>query len=235
MRSRLRSLFERSFGDKITFVSRGKDVPDEQFDFHAPMLTATGLLRQHIDDFRSSNTAYLKPAKHVVDSLRKTMLEASGGKPIIGMSWLSKNKKVGKKRSISAVDLALAIPDDFFLVNLQYGDVSEDVRNIGLMTQKGIAIFDNIDNWDHLDSFAALIAACDKVVSIDNSTVHFAGALGKECHVLLPYSCDWRWGLQEHKDSHWYKSISLHRQTKLNDWSDAIKSLQSALNENSPS
>jgi ADP-heptose:LPS heptosyltransferase len=103
------------------------------------------------------------------------------------------------------------------------------------MTEKGIASFDNIDNWHHLDSFAALIAACDKVVSIDNSTVHFAGALGKECHVLLPHSCDWRWGLQQHKDSHWYKSMSLHRQTKLNDWSDAIKSLQSALNENSPS
>ena len=231
---RLRPLFERSFGEKITFVNRGEDVPDEQFDCHAPMLTATGLLRQHIEDFQSSNTAYLKPAQHVVDSLRKTMMEASGGRPIIGISWLSKNKKVGKKRSISAVDLALAIPDDYFLVNLQYGDVSEDVRDIGLMTEKGIASFDNIDNWHHLDSFAALIAACDKVVSIDNSTVHFAGALGKECHVLLPYSCDWRWGLQQDKDSHWYKSISLHRQTKLNDWSEAIQSLQSALNENSP-
>ena len=232
---RLISLFERSFGDKITFVPRAEGVPDEQFDFHAPMLTATGLLRQHIDDFRSSNTGYLKPAQHVVDSLRKTMLEASGGKPIIGLSWLSKNKKVGVKRSIPAVELVSVIPDNFFLVNLQYGDVSDDVRDIGLMTNRGIASFDNIDNWHHLDSFAALIAACDKVVSIDNSTVHFAGALGKECHVLLPYSCDWRWGLQEHKDSHWYKSISLHRQTKLHDWSGAIQSLQSALNENSPS
>ena len=232
---RLRSLFKRSFGEKITFVSRGKGVPDEQFDFHAPMLTATGILRQHIDDFRSSSTAYLKPAQHVVDSLRKTMLEASGGKPIIGISWLSKNKKVGAKRSISALDLASAIPDNFFLVNLQYGDVSDDVRNIGLMTDRGVAVFDNIDNWHHLDSFAALIAACDKVVSIDNSTVHFAGALGKECHVLLPYSCDWRWGRQHHKDSHWYKSLLLHRQTKLNDWSGAIQSLQSALCKNSPS
>ena len=232
---RLISLFERSFGDKITFVPRAEGVPDEQFDFHAPMLTATGLLRQHIDDFRSSNTGYLKPAQHVVDSLRKTMLEASGGKPIIGISWLSKNKKVGVKRSIPAVELVSVIPDNFFLVNLQYGDVSDDVRDIGLMTNRGIATFDNIDNWHHLDSFTALIAACDKIVSIDNSTVHFAGALGKECHVLLPYSCDWRWGLQKYKDSHWYKSISLHRQTKLHDWSGAIQSLQSALNENSPS
>ena len=46
----------------------------------------------------------------------------------------------------------------------------------------------NIDNWSQLDLFAALIMACDEVISIDNSTVHFAGALGKSvmfCCLLL--------------------------------------------------
>ena len=37
----------------------------------------------------------------------------------------------------------------------------------------------------HLDSLAALIMVCDRVVSIDNSTAHFAGALLKK----VTYSC----------------------------------------------
>ena len=232
---RLQTLFERTFGDKITFVERAVGIRDEQFDFHAPAMTAAGLLRQDIQDFRSSDTGYLKVDETSVQSLRKTLLEAAGGKPIIGISWLSKNRKVGKRRSISPVDLVAAIPEDVFLLNLQYGDVTNDVKDIRQCLNRDLAVFSNLDNWHHLDAFASLIAACDKVVSIDNSTVHFAGAVGKECHVLLPCGADWRWGRYDDKWSYWYRSLRLHRQTKPNDWNGAIQSLQCALNENSPS
>ena len=76
-----------------------------------------------------------------------------------------------------------ALPEDCFLLNLQYGDVSQDLSEIRLKLNRSVASFNNIDNWNDLDAFTHLISACDKVVSIDNSTVHFAGALGKECHV----------------------------------------------------
>ena len=232
---RLQTLFERTFGDKITFVERAVGISDEQFDCHAPAMTAAGLLRQDIQDFRSSDAGYLKVDEPSMQSLRKTLQEAAGGKPIVGISWLSKNKKVGKRRSISPVDLVAAIPEDVFLLNLQYGDVTDDVKEIRQCLSRDLAVFSNLDNWQHLDAFAALIAACDKVVSIDNSTVHFSGALGKECHVLLPCGPDWRWGRHEDKWSYWYRSLRLHRQTKPNDWNEAIQSLQCALNENGPS
>ena len=124
---------------------------------------------------------------------------------------------------------------DVFLLNLQYGDVSKDIKDVKRYLNRDIAVFDNVDNWHDLDTFASLIAACDKVVSIDNSTVHFAGAVGKECHVLLPCGPDWRWGRHDDKFSYWYRSLFLHRQTKPNDWDEAIQSLQAVLNENSPS
>ena len=65
-----------------------------------------------------------------------------------------------------------------------------------------------------------------EVVSIDNSTVHFAGALNKKCQVLLPYSSDWRWGLTGEKSSYWYGSLNLHWQSSLGDWSSALQSLK---------
>ena len=232
---RLKSLFERTFGDKIAFVDRAVGLSDEEFDCHAPAMTATGLLRQDIQDFCSSDAGYLKLDECSVQSLRKTLQEAAGGRPVVGISWLSKNKKVGKRRSISPVELVAAIPEDVFLLNLQYGDVIDDVKDVRRLLNRDIAVFDNIDNFSHLEAFACLIAACDKVVSIDNSTVHFAGAVGKECHVLLPKGPDWRWGREDNKFSYWYSSLLLHRQTKPNDWNDAIQSLQFALNENSPS
>ena len=38
----------------------------------------------------------------------------------------------------------------------------------------------DIDNKEDIDDLTAFISACDEVVSIDNVTVHIAGALGKK-------------------------------------------------------
>ena len=147
---------------------------------------------------------------------------------------MSKNKRLGRRRSISLTELVGAIPEDYFIINLQYGEVMADLREVETHLGRGVSTFDDIDNFSHLDKFAALISACDAVVSIDNSTVHFAGALGTACHVLLPYSADWRWGYNTETESYWYQSLSLHRQQKLNDWAGSLQSLGSALNKNSP-
>ena len=195
------------------------------------MLTASGLVRGSIEGFSSSANGYLAPDKIVRQSLRRTIAEHSNGKKVVGISWLSKNLQVGKKRSISPVELVSAMPEDYFLINLQYGDVSADLSEVSQTLGRGVASFDNIDNWNDLDAFINLIAACDTVVSIDNSTVHFAGALKI---VMCCFSSDWRWGLRHEKDSYWYNSLKLHHQSKLDDWTGPIRSLVSDLNENSP-
>ena len=230
---RLVTLFSRSFGGKIKFVSTEDKLPDDQFDCHVPAMTATGLVRAKIEDFNSVTQPYLHADPIALESLRNTLEQASGGKPIIGVSWMSKNKRFGKRRSISLIDLVAAIPEDYYLINLQYGEVMADLRELETNLGRGVSTFGDIDNFSHLDNFAALISACDAVVSIDNSTVHFAGALGKECHVLLPYLSDWRWGHHIETESYWYKSVSLHWQQKHNEWTGSLQSLKSALRKNS--
>ena len=107
---------------------------------------------------------------------------------------------------------------------MQYGDVDNEIEN--LFAETGIRVIQvkDINNMNDIDDLAALINACDKVVSIDNSTAHLAGALGKDTQVILPYSCDWRWGDALEK-SYWYSSLKLYRQSQNNDLESLVSQL----------
>jgi ADP-heptose:LPS heptosyltransferase len=69
-----------------------------------------------------------------------------------------------------------------------------------------------VDNREDLDGLAALIEACDEVVSIGNATAHLAGALGKRTTVLLPEAPSWRW-LAQGTTTPWYDGCTLIRKT----------------------
>ena len=51
----------------------------------------------------------------------------------------------------------------------------------------------------------------DRIVIVDTSVGHLAGAMGKEAWILLPYAPDWRW-LLDRSDSPWCPSLRLFRQ-----------------------
>ena len=105
---------------------------------------------------------------------------------------------------------------DVVLVNLQYGDVEDEIREFKEETGIDVRQCASVDNREDLDGLAALIEVCDLVVSITNITAHMAGALGKETWVMLPYVANF-WWLLERTDSIWYPSLTLYRQQSLND------------------
>ena len=88
----------------------------------------------------------------------------------------------------------------------------------------------SVDNQYDLDGLAALIQACDVVVSADNSTVHLAGALGQTVWVLLPFNADWRW-LLGRDDSLWYPSAKLFRQENIGDWQSLLARVSAELKQ----
>ena len=228
---RLLSLFERSFNSSIRFVDKDADIDEDLYDAQVPAGTAFGLLRQEDQSFLDNKKPYLTSDFQRSNTLRKKFNEMNPGAKIVGVSWKSSAFKDAAKRSLDLSELVKEISNDSLLVNLQYGDVQEELAQLQNSIGRSMLQLDDVDNFNDLDGFSALIQACDKVISIDNSTVHFAGALGVECHVLLPYShvSDWRWGLHGTSKSYSYDKMYLHWQQKLNNWSGCLRSLKNFL------
>jgi ADP-heptose:LPS heptosyltransferase len=89
----------------------------------------------------------------------------------------------------------------------------------------GVAVYQDaeIDSLKDLDGFAAQVAAMDLVISVSNTTVHFAGALNVPVWTLLSAGLGllWYW-FRDREDSPWYPSMRLLRQQHLGDWGDVI-------------
>ena len=94
----------------------------------------------------------------------------------------------------------------------------------------GISVLDvsEIDKFYDLDDLAALISACDHIVSIDNVTVHLAGAPWHATCVFLLFACDWRW-MVDRSDSQCYPEMTLYRQKTRGDWAGVFEAIKQDL------
>jgi hypothetical protein len=142
---------------------------------------------------------------------------------LIGVSWLSMNLEYGAQRSVPLHRLLDAfLPERHVLVNLQYLAPPEHLQ---LIRERGFELIDSVNAFDDVEGLAALAAQCDAIVSIDNSTLHLAGAMGLKTCALIPSLPNWRWLLQT-PHSYWYPSLELMRQAVPFDWSAEIESLR---------
>lgn len=214
-----------SLGGHIEVCAIDGPLPD--FDFHCPLISLPHACNTDVSNIPAT-TPYLFAHAARVAELRRD-LSQDGTRKICGLSWLSNNSATGKSRSVALSDLIDAIDSrDYIFVNLQYGDVSKEIAD--LRAEKGVSVrsIPSIDNYHDLDGFAALVDACDTIVTIDNTTAHMAGALNKRTFLLLPFVPDWRW-LLDREDSPWYPSLRLFRQTVDGDWTDVLIALNTAL------
>ena len=205
---RLIPLFRRSLPDDVEFFERGTVVPEDRYDSHIAIGSLGQYLRPSLESFAGKGGKYLWADPDRVEAMR-AWLSVKEGERVIGLSWRSSNPETGAARSLALSDLvkSLQAPGVRF-VNLQYGDVAAEIE--ALERDQGIEVLQcpGLDTTDDLDGLAALIEACDEVVSIGNATAHLAGALGKKTTVLLPKAPSWRW-LAEGQRSLWYKSAQI--------------------------
>ena len=225
MDPRLQSLCKRAMPE-INFVKDMEELQSVDCDYHLPLQSLGGLIRNDISDFDRTVKGYFKADPKRVEALWKEL--KLDGKTVIGISWKSFKTKY-KSKSVRLQDMEKIFRGlDVVLVNLQYGDVADEIREFKDATGIEVVQCSSVDNRDDLDGLAALIEVCDLVVSTSNVTVHLAGALAKETWVLLHYVSIYYW-LSERTDSIWYPSLTLYRQPTLDDWDSVYVSIRKDL------
>ena len=205
-------LFQRSFSHEIKFITDRAEISEDDYDSHLPIGSLPFYFRKNLDDFKATSKGWLQADPEKVRSIKEKILQ-NKSKKIVGLSWNTKSSLTQAfQRNIKLENLLLPLKNlDLKFINLQYGDVSEEISN--LKANHGIDVLEvpDLDIFNDIDGLAATIAACDEVISIQNFNTHLAGSLGTDTRLLLPYAADDRWGYKKNK-SYWYDSVTIYRQ-----------------------
>ena len=218
---RLVKLFARSFpAFQVT------TEPPARIDAHVGFGSLGRHLRPGWQAFPRRQRGYLVPDAEAIGRLRARL--ADGSRAVVGLSWRSINPNIGRDKSAPLPDFAplLRMPGIRF-IDLQYGDTRAErelvEREFGVRIERP----DDVDNTNDLDALAALIAACDAVVTISNTTAHLAGAVGTPTLVLVPAGPArlWYWFAGK-AQSPWYPRVEVCHQLVGQGWAELIAGSQ---------
>tara|TARA_B100000579_G_scaffold386701_1_gene358594 strand:- start:38 stop:1177 length:1140 start_codon:yes stop_codon:yes gene_type:complete len=226
---RLIPLLKRTLPENIKYISKEDHIDESEYDSHIAMGSLPKYLRNSIESFQVAKPLKLKVNQQQSDSLRSKFLDKKFDK-IIGISWKSKKlANINQCKSLSLEDFILKLySPNICFVSLQYGDVKEEIKQ--LKQKHNIEIYDveEIDKFYDIDGLASLIHACDEVISMRNSTVPLAGAIGIKSHILIPTNCFWWWGVDD-AQSYWYPSLKLFRQKEPGEWNQPFSQVKNKI------
>jgi hypothetical protein len=161
---------------------------------------------------------YLKPDPGRV-AYWQARLAALGAGPKIGLSWRGGTARTGaRQRSMTLPECLPLFGQDRVVVSLQYGDTQSEMAT--LRAQSGTVLHAFPEALSTLDETAALLAATDFVVAVDNTAALLAGALGHQGRVLLSDHPEWRYPRAGRKWP-WFSTLRLCRREPAVGW-DAV-------------
>jgi hypothetical protein len=148
----------------------------------------------------------------------------------IGLAWAGGTKNTNAKdRSLTLDQLTPILDKDKTYYSLQY--TAEAARDVCQFEgDKGIAI----KHWPkYVECFdysvtADFISGLDKIIAVNTTIVHLAGALGIPCWVLTPKRVAWRYG-SSGDTMPWYGSCKMFRQEKDGDWGPVLARVKEQL------
>jgi len=199
---------------------------EKSFDFQSPLMSLPLVFGTTVDTI-PNEIPYL-----ISDNDKKKKLQGiiqSSPNLKVGIVWSGGYRLIHsngyadfQRRNIDLEQIA-ALKEvegvDFY--SLQKGDPAESE----LLMRKDEVWPELINLGSYLNDFsdtAALIDDLDLIISVDTSTAHLAGALGKPVWMLNRFDSCWRW-LRGRKDSPWYPDMVIHQQDKPGDGGHVIE------------
>lgn len=206
-------------------VKRGAPLP--HIDVQTPLMSLPRIFGTTLPTIPAT-TPYLSARPELVAAWRQKL--RSPGKLLVGIAWQGNKKFQGDRlRSLPLAEFRplSAIPE-VALVSLQRNEGTEQLfSGLDFRVQEYTG---ELDATGPFRDTAAIITACDLVVTSDTAIAHLAGALGKPVWVALSYSSDWRW-LIASDTCPWYPTMRVFRQTAFKDWPGVFSRIASELRQ----
>jgi tetratricopeptide (TPR) repeat protein len=150
--------------------------------------------------------------------LRVGLVWSGGFRPGEPEQW-----SVNERRNIPLSKLAALNAPQIEFFSLQKGpDAEGELKDAIARSWNGPEISDWSALLADFSDTAAMIEHLDLVISVDTSTLHLAGAMGKPVWLLNRFDTCWRW-LLERADSPWYPTLRIYRQASAGDWDGVVQ------------
>ncbi len=193
-----------------------------------PLMSALRFLDLSVEQLAGPSTYLQVPAaltRHWKDKL------AGDGQPIVGLHWQGNPSTEASGLQGRSMNLERLAPlgdlGGLRLLSLQKGHGSEQLTTCSFR-DRFVSCQDDINaTWDFVAT-AAMVQACDLVITTDSALAHLAGGLGHPTWLLLHHAPDWRWGV-EGETTPWYPTMRLFRQQTKGDWSEVIQRVRAEL------
>ena len=209
---------------RIKFVSHDTHVKAHDFDYHVPIASLGAYFIDTLSDIHQYRAKdYIKADAGRTAQLRK-MIGLGDKEQVIGLSWASTAKMVGKHKSCTLQDLepvlAWGKKHGHRFISLQYGEAVNDLQEYTDIIDPPVNTFFDIDG------VCSLISMCSFVVTVSNVNAHLAGAMGKQTY-LLDANKLWYWNNRiapTSPISKWYPhTYVIPREHMLAPWDQPIK------------
>ncbi len=222
---RLVELFQSSFPTAL--VASSFDGPElEQVQLAFSLGSLGGVYRPRASAFQGRGP-HLRLEPSALLTWRQRLAGLGPGARI-GIAWRgggSLGSRVQRSLELEQLLPILQLPGVQWL-NLQYGLDPAELEQFE--RRHGIRLHHFEGVGENLTATAALTAALDLVITVQQTALHIAAGLGVPAWVLVPALAEWRYGL-EGPSMPWYQSVELFRQQERGVWQSVIEAMAERL------
>lgn len=202
-------------------------------DFYVPMMSLPFAMgAKYREPF------FKEPYLQVSDAVLQKWKSRMGAKtcPRVGLVWSGGHREdqpwtweVNQRRNIALKEFEVLSLAGLEFFSVQKGEkANQELSALEEKGWRGPALVNWMNEVNDFEETAALMEQLDLLISVDTSTAHLAGALGKPVWLLNRFDTCWRWQL-ERSDSPWYPSMKIYRQSELDSWAGVMKRVRDDL------
>ena len=211
----LSQLFRDNFPN-VEVMDYFYDESQFNFDYHIPFLSIPHILSLNNEEIFMNKSGYLNADINKTKYYKEKFFNNNKFK--IAIKWQGNTYyETDRVINVEAFEPLFELPE----TQIYSAQTFEGSQELEKLSSK-YNVIDLSKSFSDFSDTAAALANIDLVICSDTSLAHLAGAMGKKCIILLPYSYNWRWHTDLSKCD-WYDSVKLFQCQKDETWNDLVK------------